>query len=172
MSMTPQTFVDKFWPAAQQCEKDTGVPALITMAQAALESGWGNTVSGNAFFGIKADADWKAAGGAVVLQPTTECLPNGKRIHYDPRQHPEICSFRAYATPEEAFRDHAAFLHRNPRYAPCFAHARSDVEGWAASLDICGYSSDHTDKDGDPRYAVKLLEVVASVRKRLPEILG
>ena len=162
-------FVHRCWPGAQACETATGVPALISMAQACLESGWGSEVSGNALFGIKADAAWKAAGGAIVLQDTTEVV-GGKRILYKAAQHPELCSFRAYATPEEAFRDHAAFLRRNPRYDPCFAHARSDVEGWAASLDICGYSTDHTDKDGDPRYSVKLLQLVASVRKRLPLI--
>lgn len=170
MSMTPQTFVDTYWPAAQQCEKDTGVPALITMAQAALESGWGNTVSGNAFFGIKADADWKAAGGAVVLQPTTECLPNGKRIHYDPKQHPEICSFRAYATPEEAFRDHALFLKRDRNYKTCWAYAQSDITGWAHALEACHYSTDRDEKTGELIYAQKLMDMVASVRKRLPRI--
>ena len=163
-------FLRHTWPGAVACETATGVPALISEAQTCLESGWGAKAADNALFGVKADPAWKEAGGAVVLQPTTEVLPNGQRIHYDPKQHPEICSFRAYATPEEAFRDHAAFLHRNPRYAPCFAHARSDIDGWAASLDICGYSTDHTDKDGDPRYSVKLLQLVASVRKRLPLI--
>ena len=162
-------FLRRTWPGAVACETATGVPALISEAQACLESGWGAKAAGNALFGVKADASWKAAGGSIVLQDTTEVV-SGKRILYKAAQHPELCSFRAYATPEEAFRDHAAFLRRNPRYAPCFAHARSDVEGWAASLDICGYSTDHTDKDGDPRYSVKLLQLVASVRKRLPLI--
>ena len=162
-------FLRRTWPGAVACEAAVGVPALISMAQACLESGWGSEVSGNALFGIKADAAWKTAGGAIVLQPTTEVM-NGQRIHYDPRLHPEICSFRAYATPEEAFRDHARFLLRNPRYNPCFAHARSDIAGWCMALDVCGYSTDHTNKDHDPRYADKLLAQVASVRKRLPLI--
>ena len=57
-------FLRRTWPGAVACETATGVPALISEAQACLESGWG----------AKADASWKTAGGAVVLQDTTEVV--------------------------------------------------------------------------------------------------
>ena len=110
-------FLRRTWPGAVACESATGVPALISEAQTCLESGWGAKAAGNALFGVKADPAWKEAGGAVVLQDTTEVVA-GKRILYKAAQHPELCSFRAYATPEEAFRDHAAFLPPEPTLRP------------------------------------------------------
>ena len=41
---------------ARASQKDTGVPASVTLAQAIIESGWGDAHMGDAwnFFGIKA----------------------------------------------------------------------------------------------------------------------
>jgi len=39
--------------AAKECEQQTGLPAALTMAQWALESGWGKHSPGNNCFGIK-----------------------------------------------------------------------------------------------------------------------
>ena len=67
-------FLHHTWPGAVACEAAAGVPALISEAQACLESGWGAKATGNALFGVKADASWKAAGGSIVLQDTTEVV--------------------------------------------------------------------------------------------------
>lgn len=40
-------------PAAIECEQKTGCPRELTVAQWALESGWGTHAPGNNFFGIK-----------------------------------------------------------------------------------------------------------------------
>lgn len=161
----PEEFCRRYWLDAQICEESTGVPALITMAQAALESGWGNKAGGYAFFGIKADKSWT---GPVVLQDTQEVV-NGRRVLFTAANDPEgrYRRFRAYASPEEAFADHAAFLRANHRYAPCFACGTS-VAGWAQALQDCGYSTDNTTTDGTPTYAQTLLQVVRSVQKRIP----
>ena len=152
-------FVARYLPAARTCEEKVGVPAMISMGQAALESAWGAKVSGYALFGIKADASWRAKGGRVVLQDTCEWV-GGKKILYRAADRPDICSFRAYATPEEAFIDHALFLEQNRRYAPCFKLGKYDVQGWAAALQAAGYST-------SPTYASTLLDVVASVKRRM-----
>ena len=57
--MKPQEFISKVAMAAQYAAQQTGVPASISIAQAALESGWGEsglTKAGNNLFGIKADS--------------------------------------------------------------------------------------------------------------------
>jgi flagellar protein FlgJ len=36
-----EDFVNQAAPAAQSAQAETGVPASVTLAQAALESGWG-----------------------------------------------------------------------------------------------------------------------------------
>ncbi|MGH2645755.1 MAG: glucosaminidase domain-containing protein, partial [Chitinophagaceae bacterium] len=47
-------YVDEYGPYAMQSEKDTGISALFSLAQSALETGWGRQVKGNNMFGIKA----------------------------------------------------------------------------------------------------------------------
>lgn len=67
---TPTDFVKLYYKNALQSEKDTGVPALVTLAQAGLESGWGKAAYGNNFFGIKAGSSWK---GNIQKLKTWEC---------------------------------------------------------------------------------------------------
>lgn len=54
--------------AAVECEAETGVPAELTVAQWALESGWGFHAPGNNCFGIKGHPST----GKVQLLSTTE----------------------------------------------------------------------------------------------------
>jgi flagellum-specific peptidoglycan hydrolase FlgJ len=54
--LTPSQ-LDRLAAAAQSaclCEQTTGLPAEITVAQWAIESGWGASAPGNNCFGIKA----------------------------------------------------------------------------------------------------------------------
>jgi flagellar protein FlgJ len=126
--------------AAQACQKRTGIPASITLAQAALESSWGARALGNNLFGIKADRNWT---GPTVDVPTHEVI-RGERIAVTDK-------FRKYASFAESMVDHAQFLLRNPRYAPCFKETTG--AGWARALQECGYAT-------DPDYAKKLQDII------------
>lgn len=97
--MKPDKFIAKYLPYAKQNEADTGVPALVTLAQAALESGWGQHAPGNNFFGIKAGKSWT---GEVQTLMTTE-VEGGREINIAQK-------FRKYASPLDSFRDHAQLL--------------------------------------------------------------
>ena len=44
------------WPALRMAASVLGVPPVGLLAQAALETGWGNAMPGNNIFGIKAGA--------------------------------------------------------------------------------------------------------------------
>ncbi len=46
-------FIRKFSALAAQIERDTGIPALLVLAQAAAESGWDLSPEGNNFHGLK-----------------------------------------------------------------------------------------------------------------------
>jgi hypothetical protein len=46
-------FIKKAWPLAQQVALQTGIDPHLVLAQAALESGWGQRATGQNFFGIK-----------------------------------------------------------------------------------------------------------------------
>lgn len=51
--MTPSEFVKTYYKYAKQTQDKTGIDARFILAQAALETGWGKSVPGNMFFGIK-----------------------------------------------------------------------------------------------------------------------
>jgi flagellar protein FlgJ len=150
-SVLPQAHVEQFvsrmLPAAQRASQDSGVPAQLIMAQAALESGWGRReirteegASSYNLFGIKADKSWK---GPVVQASTTEYV-NGVAQKTQAR-------FRAYGSYEESFADYARFLTSNPRYANVLA-TQDPVEA-AHGLQRAGYAT-------DPQYGGKLVRLM------------
>ncbi|HEM8998811.1 TPA: glucosaminidase domain-containing protein [Burkholderia cenocepacia] len=139
---TPAGFIAAIAPAAQACTKRTGVPASVTVAQAALESSWGRRAPGMNLFGIKADASWR---GPVTLQPTHEVV-NGETVTITAR-------FRAYSDWQGSIDDHAAFLTGNPRYRPAFAF--KDGPSFARAIAKAGYAT-------DPLYADKLIAIMST----------
>ena len=54
--LSPSVFKKQYLPYAIESERLTGISALFSLAQAALETGWGTHTPGNMFFGIKATA--------------------------------------------------------------------------------------------------------------------
>jgi flagellar protein FlgJ len=148
-----QEFVDRMRPHAEAAGRSTGIPAHLIMGQAALESGWGKREILNAdgssshnLFGIKAGPDWK---GKVAEVTTTE-YHNGVATK-------QVERFRAYGSYAEGFRDYAALLGDNPRYAA--ALGMKDGRAFADAMQKAGYAT-------DPRYADKLAGVIGSVRAR------
>jgi flagellar protein FlgJ len=150
-SVLPQAHVEQFvsrlLPAAQRASQESGVPAQLIMAQAALESGWGRReIRGDDgrpsfnLFGIKADRSWR---GPVIEASTTEYV-NG--VAQKTR-----ASFRAYASYEEAFSDHGKFLTTNPRYANVLS--AQDPADAAHGLQQAGYAT-------DPHYGGKLIRIM------------
>lgn len=138
--MPPSAFIGMLAQAAQDCQRRTGIPASITLAQAALESSWGARAPGNNLFGIKADRSWT---GPTVDVPTHEVI-SGERIAITDK-------FRRYSSYAESMIDHAQFLLKNPRYAACFK--QQDGAGWARALQAAGYAT-------DPDYAKKLQDIM------------
>ncbi len=69
--MTKQEFVRQAYAAAIQSSEQSGMPAMVTVAQASLESNWGQSKlsqQANNYFGIKAHGTH-----ARVQMPTEEC---------------------------------------------------------------------------------------------------
>ena len=163
--MNVAEFVNTYLEDAKRSEANTGVPALLSLAQSALESGWSSAKPGNAMFGIKAAAAWP---GQKQLLVTRE-------VFADPNQggrFPEVLSiapradgkfdykvrdwFRAYDSPSGSFDDHGKMLRGNPRYAPCFE--THDPREFARRIAAAGYAT-------DPNYGKALIDVIATIEK-------
>jgi flagellum-specific peptidoglycan hydrolase FlgJ len=141
--MTPAEFLDAIVPAARASHRLTGIPASFTLAQAALESGWGASKlsrDGCNLFGVKADKAWK---GPVLLMQTRE-VRGGKSVM-------EMARWRKYATWADCLADRVEFFKRNPRYKACFKETTGD--GWCRAVAAAGYAT-------DPHYADKLLAMI------------
>jgi flagellar protein FlgJ len=144
-----QRFLEALRSHAEAAEAETGVPARFILAQAALESGWGEREikdaqgqSSHNLFGVKAGRNWD---GAAVETTTTE-YRQGISMKQTQR-------FRAYADYGEAFTDYANLLKN--RFGDA-VNAGNDAEGFAKGLADGGYAT-------DPAYAGKLKAVIASV---------
>ncbi|MBX5460569.1 MAG: flagellar assembly peptidoglycan hydrolase FlgJ [Steroidobacteraceae bacterium] len=150
---TRESFVRELWPCAQEAARELGVDPRHLLAQAALETGWGQHVPCDAqgkpsfnLFGIKAGERWT---GATVTVPTVE-FEGGFPV----RRHER---FRAYDSIEHSFRDYVALLRENPRYAEAL-NTGSDTKAFADALQRGGYAT-------DPAYAQK----VAAIAQNLSE---
>ena len=102
------SFIESIIPGAVSSYKKYGVLPSLTLAQAILESGWGESglsAKYNNFFGIKAGSSWT---GKTVNLSTGEQTPSG--ASYTIRD-----NFRVYDNPAESIEDHAKLL-TNDRY--------------------------------------------------------
>lgn len=140
--MTPDEFIKTLLQPARISAAKTNVPASFTLAEAALESGWGSHAPGMNLFGVKADASWK---GPVTIKRTREFI-NGLPVIVEAK-------FRAYKDWFGSIEDHAEFLLRNPRYKPAFQFRNG--ENFAKAIAKAGYAT-------DPDYADKLIAVMDS----------
>lgn len=147
----PGNFVARLSIPAQIASQQSGIPHQLIMAQAALESGWGQreipTADGKSsynVFGIKAGSNWD---GPVSEITTTE-YEQGVATKTKAR-------FRVYGSYVEAVSDYVKLLTQNPRYAHVAA-AQSPEQG-AHALQKAGYAT-------DPQYAQKLVSVIQQMK--------
>jgi flagellum-specific peptidoglycan hydrolase FlgJ len=132
-----QDFIDKILPYAQRVRLTYKVPVSVTIAQAALETGWGSAVRGNAYFGIKGTAP-TGASGTFTTQEEVNKDPRtkiGTRITIKDR-------FRAYADLSEAAMDYGLYLSTNKIYAEAFKHTDDPMQ-FADAVARAGYATAH-----------------------------
>ena len=167
--MIPELFVKTYLPYAKAVEYETKISAIAIMAQAALESGWGEKAVGNMMFGVKASLSTPENKRQLIT--TTEYLkvPNAKfpvviSVTKQPNglyKYKVKDWFRKYDSPEESFLDHAKFFLTNPRYAEALK-VKSDPYAFCDAIAAAGYAT-------DPNYSQVLRDMVKSITKRLPK---
>lgn len=132
-----QDYIGTYSQFAIQQMKKYHIPASITMAQAILESGAGQSKlarEANNHFGIKCGGDWQ-----------------GRQSYHDDDL-PNEC-FRYYDDPLESYEDHSLFLTGRTRYASLFNLDIKDYRGWAHGLKKAGYAT-------NPSYANRLIKLI------------
>lgn len=151
LSLNNGNFVARLSIPARVASQQSGIPHQLIVAQAALESGWGQreipTADGSPsynLFGIKAGDNWN---GPVTEIATTEFEQGAaKKIK---------ARFRVYGSYVEAIADYVKLLTNNPRYAD--VAAASSPEQAAHALQQAGYAT-------DPHYANKLVSVIRQMK--------
>lgn len=127
--------------------RETGMSAALQVAQAILETGWGQYVPvdkytgkfSNNLFGIKGQ------GSAGSIISTTWEVYNGQSYTVD-------AEFRAYNDPRESWKDHKDLLLTRPWYE-VFREVMSDPVLGAWGLRKGGYAT-------DPEYPLKLIRIM------------
>jgi flagellar protein FlgJ len=145
---TQQQFVADLWPHAEQAAKALATEPEVLLAQAALETGWGQHViprtnggSSHNLFGIKADPQWTGEHAVVTT------------IEFDQGvMHRQQARFRAYDSPAASFQDYVEFLKENPRYISMLKKPH-DAQAYAEALQQSGYAT-------DPEYAAKIIGIL------------
>ena len=143
---SPDAFVDAMRPLAEKAAYRLGINPRVLIAQAALETGWGQKIIRNAdgsshnLFGIKADERWN---GPRTLINTLE-FRNGEAR----REH---AVFRVYDSFQQSFEDYIQFIQQD-RYREALAQP-GDAGKYIHALQRAGYAT-------DPHYAEKVMDIM------------
>ena len=148
--MTKQDFVNKFYPAAKAAGAEFNINPVVVLAQAAIESGWGESKlsSYNNFFGITAygriNNYWH--GGKIQL------VENG-------------LPFRRYDTMENSFMDYCRLIRGSYRTS---ADLSFHPAAFAKSI---AYSKYISEVNGDNRasYQILMEKLSASIATLVPK---
>jgi flagellar protein FlgJ len=161
--MVSEEFVKKYWKYAKEAESRNGISALFILAQAAQETGWGKSIPGNMFFGIKAKPD-----------DVNRQLLKTHEIHKTKKhKYPEIISitpygsnykyivrdwFRKYDSPADSFAD-LSLLYQKDRYKEAMTY-RHDPYKFAEMIHAAGYAS-------DPQYSANIKKIISKIESYL-----
>jgi LysM repeat protein len=146
--ISKKEYVEQWRTTAVQQMIQFKIPASITMAQAILESGSGNSElarKGNNHFGIKCH-DWE-----------------GEKMYMDDDAKGEC--FRVYSSADESYVDHSDFLKTKKRYANLFALEQTDYKSWAKGLKEAGYAT-------NPKYPELLINLIEELKLNELDQLG
>jgi flagellar protein FlgJ len=147
----PKDFVSALIEPAKSVQEKIGVPFQVIIAQAALETGWGQKIikdqngsSSNNLFNIKADNRWA---GDSIKKESLE-FEQGAMVK-------KSSPFRAYQSLTESVNDYVSFITGNDRYQDALQNP-SNVEHFVHGLQKAGYAT-------DPQYANKIMATLRTV---------
>jgi len=119
----------------------------VCIAQAALETGWGKSTrmkEANAYFGIKANSDWK---GKVYSSDTQECYDGINKVQV------KDAAFRAYDSLKDSVHDYFDLICKAERYSG--AWDKTDAKTCITAIKNGGYAT-------DPDYISNVMSIINS----------
>jgi flagellum-specific peptidoglycan hydrolase FlgJ len=140
-SVAQQAFINEVVPGALAAQRQYGIPASVTIAQAIDESGWGQSelaTQEHNLFGIKGTGP-----AGSVLRPTQE-YQNGQQVSVN-------APFRAYSSVAQSISDHTLLLATGSSYKQAMADRRSPD---AFANDLTGIYAT------DPNYGANLITIM------------
>lgn len=141
----PEDFVDKMMKFAQKAVEGKNMNPLVLVAQAALETGWGQHVpDNNNYYGIKASDSWTGKS----LDLISDEFEDGQFT-------PKLSSFRAYDSPLESMQDYIHLIKNSQRYQKA-AQKSFDPDAYFDEIQKAGYAT-------DPNYATKLKDIARKI---------
>ncbi|MBC6138034.1 GW domain-containing glycosaminoglycan-binding protein [Listeria innocua] len=146
MTLSQQQFIQSIASDAQDLQKEEKILTSVTLAQAILESNWGESglsTSANNLFGIKGSYE-----GSSVSMGTQE-FSNGKAYHTQ-------ADFRKYPDKKSSLVDHAQLFINGVSGNPDLYSAvigETDYKKAAHAIQDAGYAT-------DPSYAEKLISTI------------
>jgi flagellar protein FlgJ len=148
--MTKQDFVNKFYPAAKAAGAEFNINPVVILAQAAIESGWGESKLStyNNFFGITAYGRINNYWHGGKIQLADNGLP-----------------FRRYDTMENSFMDYCRLIRGSYRTS---ADLSFHPAAFAKSI---AYSKYISEVNGDNRasYQILMEKLSASIATLVPK---
>jgi len=140
-----EEFVKKYLALAKKTGSKYQLPYLTVLAQAALETGWGKSVKGNNFFGIK---DSSLINEGVVETKTHEYENGEKKIIKD--------EFEGFASPESCFDFYGKFVYARFPHA---AKVTTDCIDYVIALQSKPKAMYAT----DPLYVSKITKIISMI---------
>lgn len=145
-------FIDRAWKAVQSQPSLGGLFPSVIIAQAALESAWGQSrlaADYNNYFGVKASSTQYSP----AWNPKTSPSVNLDTLEYSNGYNTENATWRVYKSLADSMRDRNALVSTNPRYASALVadSPRKQVEAMKSG----GYAT-------DPKYVDKIMATIQS----------
>ncbi len=143
-----QEFVTNLLPIAKEVASEIGLDPKAMVAQAAVETGWGQHLihdgAGNNshnLFGVKASRGWQGEKTYIDTLEYEAGMPQKTKA-----------AFRSYDSFADSMRDYIDFLRSSPRYETALQQTE-DPQRYFQELQRSGYAT-------DPKYADKVLSVL------------
>ena len=150
---SPRDFVEQLLPLANKAAKELGGSANMLIAQAALETGWGQKIVNKQpeqstfnLFNIKADQRWQGEKATVSTLEYREGVAQREKAQ-----------FRSYDDFAQSFADFTGFIKESSRYQQAMENIKNPAS-FLHGIQQAGYAT-------DPNYANKVMAILNRVNQ-------